>query len=246
MRLTRRETLRLAAASVAAKTLFGPGRASAGPGAKIKVVAFDAFPIFDPRPIFKLVDEIVPVRGGEFSNVWRTRQFEYTWLRTVSGHYDTFFEVTKDALIYAARATKLDLSPEQVGRIMDAYLELKAWPDVRESLDALREAGLRLGFVSNFTAEMLAAAIDSAGLQGYFEHALSTDGVKRFKPDPMAYRMAMDAFGVSQEAILFVPFAGWDAAGAKWFGYETFWVDRLGHPRGGTGRDSRWHRQGPE
>jgi len=81
---------------------------------------------------------------------------------------------------------------------------------------------IQLAFLSNFTPKMLDAAITSAGLDGLFEHVLSTDQVKTYKPDPRAYQLAIDALRLPLEEILFVPFAGWDAAGAKWFGYRTF------------------------
>jgi 2-haloacid dehalogenase len=196
----------------------------------IEAIVFDAFPIFDPRPIFQLTENMFPGRGKELSDLWRTRQFEYTWLRTAGGRYRPFWDVTRDALHYAGRSLGLTVDERQVDKLMGAYLALKSWPDVPDALAALKEQRLRLGFLSNFTKAMLEAAIDSAGLKGYFEQLLTTDALERFKPDPAAYRMAIDAFGVPRESILFVPFAGWDVAGAKWFGYETFWVNRLGLP----------------
>lgn len=228
MRFTRRETLGLTAATLAA-AVTGSRRSQAS-GGRIEAIAFDAFPVFDPRPIFGLVERLVPERGKALAELWRTRQFEYTWLRTAARRYDDFWNVTKDALGYAADALKVDLSPAQADEIMDAYLGLKGWPDTRAALEALREAGYRLGFLSNFTPRMLRVAIASAGLDGMFERVLSTDAVRTFKPAPEAYKLAIDGFGVPRERILFVPFAGWDAAGAKWFGYETFWVNRLGMP----------------
>jgi 2-haloacid dehalogenase len=196
----------------------------------IKAIAFDAFPIFDPRPILARAEALFPGQGAELSNAWRTRQFEYTWLRTVSQRYADFWQVTEDALVFAGNMLKLDLSREKRQHLMAAYLELKAWPDVLPALRSLREAGLRLAFLSNFTPRMLEAAIRSAGLEGLFEHLLSTDQVQTYKPDPRAYQMGLEALRLNREAIVFVAFAGWDAAGAKWFGYPTFWVNRLNLP----------------
>jgi 2-haloacid dehalogenase len=197
---------------------------------EVKAIAFDAFPIFDPRPVFARAEQLFPGQGTDLSNAWRTRQFEYTWLRTVSQHYADFWQVTEDALTFAAKMLKLDLSQEKRQQLMGAYLELKAWPDVLPALGSLKEAGLRLALSSNFTPRMLAASIKSAGLEGMFEHILSTDQVKTYKPDPRAYQMGLDALRLTREEIVFVPFASWDAAGAKWFGYPTFWVNRLGLP----------------
>jgi 2-haloacid dehalogenase len=139
-------------------------------------------------------------------------------------------QVTEDALTFAANMLKLDLSQEKRQYLMGAYLELKAWPDVLPALRSLKDVGLRLVFLSNFTPRMLEASIKSAGLEGMFEHTLSTDQVKTYKPDPRAYQLGLDALRLTREEIVFVPFAGWDAAGAKWFGYPTFWVNRLRLP----------------
>lgn len=191
-----------------------------------KAIAFDAFPIFDPRPVLTLTTDLFPGKGGELSALWRTRQFEYTWLRTLTGRYVDFPTVTRDALVFAAKSLKLELSPTTRQRLLDGYFQLKAWPDVIPALRRLKEAGLRLGFLSNFSGEMLAANIKSAGLEGYFEALLSTDQVKAFKPDPRAYQMGVDAFKLRRDEVVFAAFAGWDVAGAKAFGYPTFWVNR--------------------
>jgi len=113
---------------------------------------------------------------------------------------------------------------------MNGYLSLKTWPDVPQALRSLKAAGIRLGFLSNFSRRMLEAGIRNSGLEGRFEHLLSTDEVRQFKPAPRAYQMAVDAFELKPEEILFAAFAGWDAAGAKWFGFPTVWVNRLNSP----------------
>ncbi len=113
---------------------------------------------------------------------------------------------------------------------MEAYLGFKAWPDVPEALESLKSASIRLAFLSNTTPKILDAGIKNSGLGGIFDHVLSTDKIRTYKPDPRAYQMAIDAFGLKMEEILFVAFAGWDAAGAKSFGYTTFWANRLNLP----------------
>jgi HAD superfamily hydrolase (TIGR01493 family) len=115
-------------------------------------------------------------------------------------------------------------------RLMGAYLALRPWPDAPAALRALRESGVRLGVLSNFTPAMLDAGIRGSGLEGVFEHVLSTDRARAFKPDPRAYRLGLDAFGLPREQVAFAAFAGWDAAGAKRFGYPTYWVNRLQAP----------------
>ncbi len=196
----------------------------------IKAVAFDAFTVFDPGPVFALAEAIFPGRGAELSAAWRTRQFEYTWLRPVAGHYADFWTVTGDALVFAASTLGLDLSADRRQRLMNAWLDIKAHPDAVPALTSLRQAGLRLRFLTNLTAPMIEAAVRGSGLTGFFEDALSTDRVRTYKPDPRAYSMGVEAFGLRREEIAFAAFGGWDAAGATWFGYPTFWVNRLGLP----------------
>jgi 2-haloacid dehalogenase len=195
-----------------------------------KAIAFDAFPIFDPRPVFGLAETLFPGKGAEFSNAWRTRQFEYQWLRALSGRYADFWQTTEDALVFAATLLQLELTPDKRAQLMQAYLGLTTWPEVPSALSALQEAGIRLAFLSNMTAKMLEAGIKNAGLDGVFEYVLSTDQIRVYKPDPRAYQMALDALMLTREDILFAAFAGWDVAGAKWFGYPTFWVNRLNLP----------------
>lgn len=230
MSLNRRAFLNLAAAGVATGFLTSTLRAQTGTSPKIKAIAFDGFPIFDPRPIFALAEQLFPGRGAELSNAWRTRQFEYQWLRALAGRYVDFWQATDDALVFASEMLQLDLTAEKRNRLMHAYLELKAWPDAPPALRALKQMRIRLAFVSNLTPPILQAGIKNSGLEDVFEQVLSTDQIKTYKPDPRAYQMAIDAFNLKREEILFVPFAGWDAAGAKSFGYTTFWVNRLNLP----------------
>jgi 2-haloacid dehalogenase len=230
MPLRRREFLHRVAGAVATGVLLSTPMPQAPTGPKIKAIAFDAFPIFDPRPVFALAEQLFPGKGAELSNAWRVRQFEYQWLRALSGRYADFWQTTEDALAFAANMLRLDLTPDKRQQLMAAYLELKAWPEVPSALRSLQTAGIRLAFLSNATPQILDAGIKNSGLEGLFEHVLSTDRIKTYKPDPRAYQMALDAFGLKCEDIAFVAFAGWDVAGAKWFGYTTFWVNRLHLP----------------
>jgi 2-haloacid dehalogenase len=148
------------------------------------------------------------------------------------GRYADFWQVTDEALVFTAALLKLELTADRRERLMQAFLELKAWPDARSALSALKRAGVSLAFLSNLTARMLDAAVKNSGLDGLFEPHLTTDLVRAYKPDPRAYQMGVDAFGVPREQIVFVfaAFGGWDAAGARAFGYRTFWVNRAGAP----------------
>jgi 2-haloacid dehalogenase len=231
MSLTRRNFAALSALGLTSGALMGARADSAGHTGTIEAIAFDAFAIFDPRSVFKLAERLFPGRGAELSNEWRARQFEYTWLRVAARRYEDFWAVTADALAFAARKTGIELSPEQRDALMNAYLELKPWPDVAVALGTLKASGMRLAFLSNFTPEMLHRCLSSAGLQNSFEAALSTDGARTFKPDPRAYQLGIESLKLDREQILFVAFAGWDAAGAKAFGYPTYWLNRLKSPR---------------
>jgi 2-haloacid dehalogenase len=197
---------------------------------KFKAVVFDAFPIFDPRPAAALAEIVFPGHGQTLSNVWRTRQFDYQWLRALSGQYVDFWQATEDSLVFAAKSMHLELSTEVRDKLMSAYSHLTVWPDAPAALATLHRAGIRLAFLSNMTRRMLADGIKQSNLDGLFEDVLSTDQIRSYKPDPKAYQMAIDSLKLKREEILFVPFAGWDMAGAKWFGYPTFWVNRLGGP----------------
>ena len=230
MIFNRREFVALAGAAATVRGSSDRALAAAGVKTRIKAVAFDGFPIIDPRPVYAKLEEMFPGKGSEFANSWRTRQFEYTWLRTLGGRYVDFWQVTEEALVFAAKARGIDLPSGQRDQIMQSWLALEAWPDVAPALRQFKEAGIGMAFLSNLTEAMLDAAVKNSGLEGFFGPHLSTDKVKAFKPDPRAYQMGVDAFKLKKEEIAFAAFAGWDAAGAKWFGYPTFWVNRLNAP----------------
>jgi 2-haloacid dehalogenase len=230
MKPDRRAFLNFAAAGVVTGISGSVMSMRSAGNSKVKAIAFDAFPIFDLRPVFALTEQLFPGKGFELSNSWRTRQFEYQWLRALSGRYADFWKTTEDSLMFAAELLKLDLTIDKRKKLMSAYLELKAWPDVPSVLKSLKRSGLRMAFLSNATATILDAGIRNSGLENIFEHVLSTDKIKTYKPDPRAYQLAIDAFGLRKEQILFAAFAGWDAAGAKSFGYPTYWVNRMNVP----------------
>lgn len=222
MAINRRKFVTLAAAALAA-----PALAATRP---IKAIAFDGFPIIDPRPVFAKAEELFPGKGAALSEAWRTRLFEYTWLRTLGGHYEDFWRVTEQSLVFAAKASRIELAADQRDALMQSWLSLKAWGDVAPALKELKAAGIRMAFLSNLTVAMMDAAVKNSDIEGFFEPHLSTDRVKAFKPDPRAYQMGTDAFKLGKEEIAFAAFAGWDAAGAKWFGYPTFWINRANTP----------------
>ncbi|MBR0838013.1 haloacid dehalogenase type II [Bradyrhizobium manausense] len=227
MPLSRRQLLAIASLTVASSIASD----SLGAGSSIKAIAFDGFPIFDPRPIFALAEQLFPGRGAELSEVWRRKQFEYTWLRTMTGHYRDFLDVIDEALVFACKSLEIELTGIKRSALVESYLKMTIWPDVLPALSMLKESGFRLAFLSNFSPAMFDGNIRGTELDGTFEFRLSTDAVRAYKPDPRAYQMGIDAFGLKREEILFAAFAGWDASGAKLFGYPTFWVNRQKQPR---------------
>jgi len=219
-------TAALGSIAYAARFREGTERQQSSQG-RIRAVAFDAFVIFDPRAVVNCAEELFPGKGGEFTNLWRTRQFEYTWLRTTGQRYRDFWLVTEDAMDYAARSMQLQISEAQRQRLMSVYRELPVWPDTSDAIAELQDRGLRMAFLSNFTASMLDANLHAAKMSSFFEEHLSTDSVRAFKPSTRAYRMGTDHFGLGRHEIAFAAFAPWDVAGAKWFGYPTIWVNRM-------------------
>jgi 2-haloacid dehalogenase len=204
---------------------------AAGPRRKIRAICFDLFTLFDPRGVVQVAASVVGSQAPEFCEAWRTRQFEYSWLRTAAEQYVDFESVTHEALRYAAAARGITLSDDQRHTLVGAYSRLTPWPDAKPSLEAWRQAGLRLAPLANYSPSMIERLLGNAGLSELFPLRLSTDLARTFKPDPRAYALAESRLGLRREEIAFAAFGGWDAAGAKWFGFPTFWVNRLGVPQ---------------
>jgi len=188
------------------------------------------FVLFNPDSIVSVVDQVVPGKGREFTNLWRTRQFEYSWLRSITSRYVDFSAITEDALLYTASAMHVDLTAMQRQRLLDAYLHLTPWPDTSDALRRLRESDVRVITIANLTPTMLRANAERAGLTTFFEALVSTDANHIYKPDPRAYQLGVERLKLSKREIVFAAFAGWDAAGAKSFGYPTVWVNRFNQP----------------
>ncbi|HEX6974907.1 MAG TPA: haloacid dehalogenase type II [Vicinamibacterales bacterium] len=222
--------LRTFASLVGAAVLFvaqaPPSAAEAAPKPRFKAVAFDFLALFDANSVLPAVEDAFPGNALELTQLWRTRQFEYTWLRSITSTYVDFRAVTDDALVYAAKALKLELTPGQRARLLNAFLQLAPWPDTRRALGRLRASGVRVIALANFTPAMLEANARHAGLTECFDALVSTDGNHTYKPDPRAYALGVERLRLPKKDVLFAAFAGWDAAGAKAFGYPTAWVNR--------------------
>lgn len=197
----------------------------------LKAIAFDAYgTLFDVYSVGALAEELFPGKGAQLATIWRDKQIEYTCLRNMCDKYADFWQVTGDALDYACAALGLDLTPGARERLMGQYAELSAFPENAAQLQRLKDAGIALSILSNGTPWMLDQAVKASGLDGYFDHVLSVDAVKRFKTAPEAYQMGPDTFGCDAREILFVSSNCWDICGATWFGYRTIWLNRRGLP----------------
>lgn len=162
------------------------------------------------------------------SAIWRQKQLEYTWLRSLMGRYEDFWAVTESALRYAVRRLELTVTEAQVDRLMNAYLTLACFPEVKAALARLRDRPCAI--LSNGAPAMLEAAVRSGGLGDALQHVLSVDTVKVFKPSPLVYALGPKAMRASAGELLFVSSNGWDVAGAKAFGYQVAWCNRSGAP----------------
>ncbi|MDO3642397.1 haloacid dehalogenase type II [Mucilaginibacter sp. L3T2-6] len=191
-----------------------------------KAIVFDGFVIFNPKPVYALADMFFGDKSAELCALWRTKQFEYSWIRTAAKLYADFWHVTEDALVYAAKKTGVSLSSDHKAQLMNRFLGLDIWPDVLPGLKMLKDQGLSLSFLSNFTVNMMESSLSHNQLTHFFDHKLSTDAVGEFKPSPAAYQMGVDTLKLKKGEIIFAAFGAWDAAGAKLFGYPTFWVNR--------------------
>jgi len=161
--------------------------------------------------------------------VWRAKQLQYTWLRSLVGRHADFWQVTGDALDFALASCGLN-DPALREELMTLYLSLDAYPDVKPTLLQLQGHGLKLAVLSNGSPRMLASAVEHAGLRRFFDAVLSVEAVGVYKPHPSVYRLALDAFGLPAARTCFVSSNGWDAFSAKALGFRVLWCNRFEQP----------------
>ncbi len=194
----------------------------------IRGYVFDAYgTLFDVHSVVEAGREITSDPAA-LSVAWRQKQLEYTWLRSLMGTYVDFWAVTEAALRWAIRRLGLAATDAQIRRLMDAYLSLSCFPDVKPALGRL--AGRPRAVLSNGAPAMLAAAVAASGLTSFLEHVISVDPVKAYKPSPRVYALGPETLGAPAGELLFVSSNGWDVAGAKAFGYQACWCNRSGAP----------------
>lgn len=196
-----------------------------------RAVLFDAYgTLFDVYSVGLRAEQLFPGAGEKLARLWRSVQLDYTRLVSMSGHYQPFWDLTRAALQASAEQLGLPLGNEAEAQLMNQYRHLSAFPENRTVLQSLKERGIPTAILSNGDPEMLAIAVRSAGLGELLDHVLSVHATRRFKTDPAAYQVGIDALGLPARDMLFVSSNGWDAIGATWFGYQTLWVNRSGAP----------------
>jgi 2-haloacid dehalogenase len=197
-----------------------------------QVAVFDAYgTLFDTQALAESAEAQFPGRGAELVRVWRAKQLEYTWLRSLMGRYEDFWAVTRASLEFACEALDLPLSGPARDRLLEEFLRVPAFPDAPPALSQLRARGVRCCVFSNGTRAMVEAAVSSAGLGAYVDAVLSVDEeVRVYKPHPAAYAYVCRRLGIQPPQAVFVSSNGFDVAGAAAYGFPAAWVNRRGLP----------------
>jgi 2-haloacid dehalogenase len=198
---------------------------------KIRALIFDAYgTLFDVHSITSVCDRLWPGKGAEVSRLWRAKQLEYTWLRSLMGRYENFGRVTEAALRQACAMLALPVTEADIRSLMKAYLALAPFPETGKALADLKTMNLKLAILSNGSPAMLRPLVAHAGLNKWINPVLSVDPCRIYNPAPAVYRLAVSKLRIPRSAIGFVSSNCWDACGAKSFGFRTFWVNRTGAP----------------
>ncbi|CAN5281942.1 haloacid dehalogenase type II [soil metagenome] len=193
----------------------------------IRAIVFDLYgTLFNVHSVAALCDRYYPRRGLEVSTLWRQKQLEYTWLRSLMAQYVNFEQATAEALTFTCAHLDIALDDERRVALCEAYLRLTPFPEVPGALAELNRRGVPLGILSNGSHHSIDAVVSNAGLKPAFKHLISVEDVRVFKPHSRVYELAEQTFGLSRSSILFVSSNAWDATGAAHFGYPTCWVRR--------------------
>jgi 2-haloacid dehalogenase len=192
----------------------------------IKAVVFDAYgTLFDIQSVAAVTEEAFPGYGEIITQIWRIKQLEYTWLRSLMRRYQDFSTITRDSLAYALRVLGLKYERAAFERIMDKYLHLDLYPDASAALAAMKDR--KLAILSNGSTAMLNALVANSGLDRGLDATISIDAKRIFKPSPEAYALIEAVLGVPPTEVLFVSSNPWDTCGAKAFGLNVAWIERV-------------------
>jgi len=192
----------------------------------IKAFVFDAYgTLYDVQSVSQTTLEEFPEHGDLITQVWRLKQLEYTWLRSLMGEYKSFWEVSEESLVFALSNCGLSYNDAKIARIMDKYLHLDPYPECLSALDALQ--GTPLAILSNGNQKILDALVSNTGLSEKLDKVISVDQVGIFKPHASAYQLVEQSLGVKPENTLFISSNAFDACAAKNFGFKVAWIERV-------------------
>ena len=197
----------------------------------IRACVFDAYgTIFDFASAAARCPDIPEDQRGALTSLWRDKQLQYTWLRSLQGRYADFWQVTGEALDFTLDSLGI-ATPALRARLMGLYETLSAFPEVADTLRRLRAAGFVTAILSNGSPAMLEAAVRAAGLQGLLDAVLSADAVQVFKTHPKVYEYGLRQLGLRADQVSFQSSNGWDAYAASAFGMRVVWCNRYGQRR---------------
>jgi 2-haloacid dehalogenase len=192
----------------------------------ITACVFDAYgTLFDVHSAVRRYSNQIK-ESEAVSALWRAKQLEYTWLRSLMGRYVDFWQVTADALDFALET--YGISDTVIRQdLLQAYMTLSCYSEVPDVLDRLKRKGIRCAILSNGSPQMLSSAVKNSGLSEFFDAVISVDMISQYKPDPRVYRLAVDELKVEKSKIAFQSSNAWDAAGANAYGFNVVWVNRF-------------------
>ncbi|MSQ19107.1 MAG: haloacid dehalogenase type II [Betaproteobacteria bacterium] len=196
---------------------------------KLNAMVFDAYgTLYDVHSVIAQCNAVWTERGQAVSQLWRAKQLEWTWQRSLMGRYVDFRELTLAALRYTTEALKLPCSDDTALRLLKAYEHLEPFPEARDALEALRP--VTMAILSNGSPNLLEPLVTNSGLDRWITDVISVDALRVYKPTPRVYQLAVDRLELPPEEIGFVSSNCWDACGAKAFGFHVFWINRTGAP----------------
>jgi 2-haloacid dehalogenase len=194
----------------------------------LRALVFDAYgTLYDVQSVRSLATELCGDSGELITQLWRLKQLEYTWLRTLMHSYEDFWSVTRAALDFALTSAGIAPRPALCDPLMDKYLHLDLYPEAQQALESLCD--YRLAILSNGSPGMLEALVNSSGIAGRLARVISVDQVRMYKPEPACYALVEAALQVAKQEVLFVSSNGFDVAGAKRYGFQVAWIERTGN-----------------
>ena len=227
----RREFMKIAGATAAAAGALAAvttaANAQAARFAGVKALAFDAYgTLFDVFSVTALCEKLYPGKGNQVAQIWRVKQLQYSLMRSLMGRHRDFWGLTEDGLVYATNVLKLELTADKRSQLMDSYLSLAAFADVKPGLETLKKKGVKLAILSNGNPRMLEAAARSAGIIDLLDTIISVEEVKIFKVSPRVYNLGPERMKVNNPELGFVSANSWDINGGASAGLRTFWIQR--------------------